>query len=727
MSEITAYLDSPRVEPLHLRDYWHVVLRRRWLAVAVFLAVAAAGVARVLLVRPVYQAQSQILIEREVPRVVDFEEKARADEAWEDYYQTQYRLLQSRLLARKVVERLHLLQVPEFGGPRPAAEVAAAEKAPPGASPVLEQAIDRFQERLKVRPVKNSQLVAIAFESYQPALAAQVANALAEVHIEQTLEFRYRISAEAGAWLARENQEQARKLESAELALQKFKEEEGLVNVEERRALLEQKLRDLGSSLTAAKTRRLEKEALYLQMQSVGNAEELPDVIRSPLIQSQRTELATLERQNAQLMAKGYLEEHPEAVKLREQIEGTRQKIAAEAQRIVRAAQNDYRVAADQERRVSGALEGAKGEALDLSRRALKYDALKRDLDASQRVSDSLVVRQKQTDVVRDVKASNVHVIDPAVVPASPVRPRVLRDVGMALLLGLALALAAAFVRDYLDTSVARPSDVRLLGLPLLGVIPEAPPRRSPLVTVRTPRPEPFAEGYRVLRTALPLPDGEGGGQVLLVTSTLPGEGKSLSAVNLALTLSSTDERVLIVDADLRRPTLNTLLRSRRVPGLSECLIGMVPSADAIHQVPGSRLSLLPAGTPFQRSPADLLATHAMRRLITELRGRYDRIVLDTPPVGSIADALILAPLADGVLVVTHSGKVTRSALNHVLERLVNAGGRVLGVVLNRARPDKHAYDYGPGFAREAVVVTGRRALQAAPEAHGHEPSGRLH
>jgi receptor protein-tyrosine kinase/non-specific protein-tyrosine kinase len=297
----------------------------------------------------------------------------------------------------------------------------------------------------------------------------------------------------------------------------------------------------------------------------------------------------------------------------------------------------------------------------------------------------------------------------------------------MALLLGLALGLAAAFVRDYFDTSVAKPSDVRLLGLPLLGVIPEAPARRSPLVTVRTPRPEPFAEGYRVLRTALPLPNGPGHGQVLLVTSTLPEEGKSLSAVNLALTLSSTDERVLIVDADLRRPSLNTLLRARRVPGLSEVLIGMVPAADAIHQVPGSRLSLLPSGTPFQRSPADLLATHAMRRLIEELRGRYDRVVLDTPPVGSIADALILAPLADGVLVVARSGKVTRSALNHVLERLVNAGGRVMGVVLNRARPDKHAYDYGPGFSRDAVVVTGRRVLQAAPAAHGHEPSGRLH
>ncbi|HEX6738626.1 MAG TPA: GNVR domain-containing protein, partial [Vicinamibacteria bacterium] len=509
MSDILPYPDGPRAEPLHLRDYWHVVLRRRWLALAVLLLVVGASAARVLLVRPVYQANAQILIEREVPKVVDFDEKARADDAWQDYYQTQYRLLQSRLLARKVVEKLHLLQDPEFHGPRSEAELKEAEAAAPGASPSMEQAIDLFLERLKVRPVKNSQLVAIAYESYRPNLAAQVANALPEVYIQQTLDFRYRISAEAGAWLARENEEQGRKLEAAEVALQKFREEEGLVNVDERRTLVEQKLKDLGSSLTAAKTRRLEKEALYLQMRGAGNPEELPEVIHSPLIQALRTELATLERQNAQLIAKGYLEQHPEAVKVREQIDGTRQKIAGEARRIVRAAQNDFEVAADQERRVGGALEGAKGEALDLQKRALKYDALKRDLDASQRVSDSLVVRQKQTDVVRDVRASNVHVIDAAVVPTTPVRPRAVRDVGLGALLGLGLALAAAFVRDYLDTSVGKPSDVRLLGLPLLGVIPEAPPKGRRLVAARSVRPEPFAEGYRVLRTALPLPAGE--------------------------------------------------------------------------------------------------------------------------------------------------------------------------------------------------------------------------
>jgi capsular exopolysaccharide synthesis family protein len=235
-------------------------------------------------------------------------------------------------------------------------------------------------------------------------------------------------------------------------------------------------------------------------------------------------------------------------------------------------------------------------------------------------------------------------------------------------------------------------------------------------------------EQYRRLAAVLHDAHNTTGLRLIMVASAVAGEGKTLTASNLALTFSeSYQKRVLLIDADLRRPALHGLVGARRVPGLSEVLIGMEPAAKAIQRVQGSRLALLPAGTPLQRNPADLLATHALRRLLAELRDGYDRIVVDTPPVGTIADALILAPQAEGVLVVARSGKVTRSALTHVLERLGNAGGKVLGVVLNRARPDRHAYDYGPGYARDAFVVSGRRALGPGSTDHDHESSGRLH
>ncbi len=714
MSE-TLHRSEPRsYEPLHLRDYWNVVLRRRGLALFVFLLVVAAGAARLVFVQPAYQATAQVLIERDIPNILDFEKNARAADVWDSFYQTQYRLLQSRLLARRVVEKLKLQDDPEFEGPRPEGERELDANAPPGASVALERVIDQFLDRLRVQPVKNSQLVAVSFQARQPLLAADAVNALVDAYIQQTLEFRYRVSAEAGAWLVNETQEQSRKVEAASLALQKFQEQEGLANVEARRPLLEQKLKDLGSALNTAKTRRLEKEATYEEMRSVTNVEELPDVLRSPLIQTLRTELALLERQGAQLEAKGYLQEHPEAVRLRSQIEGTRQKIALEARRIVRAAQNEYQVAVSQEAGVAAALEAAKAEAQDLARRSVKYDALKRDLEASKVLSENILTRQKQTDVARDLQASNVHVIDPAIVPRTPTTPRPVRDLGLAMLLGLGCALAAAFFRDYLDTSVGRPADVRLLGLPLLGVIPETRARLFPALVGERGR-ESFAEGYRVLRTALHSREVEQG-QMLLVTSTLPGEGKSLTALNLALSLAQTEERVLLVDADLRRPSLHTLLRARRVPGLSDVLTDGVEPAKAVQCIAGTRLSLLAGGAPVPVSSTDLLARSVLRDLLAQLRTRYDRIVVDSPPAGTIADALVLAPLVDGVLVVARSGKVGRGAIVHLLDRLYNAGGNVLGVVLNRAHPDRDRYDYGPPLASDPFPGAPVRSLALSRE-----------
>jgi capsular exopolysaccharide synthesis family protein len=703
---------------LHLRDYWHVVLRRRWLALCVLLAIVAAGVARVPLVTPRYRATAQLLIEQKAPDVLDFEKNPRAAEAWDDYYQTQYRLLQSRLLARKAVLKLGLLQDPSFAGPLSPVEQSAATEAAPGTSPAMEQAVDRFLAGLRVQPVRNSQLIAISFESDRAALAAQAANAVAELYIQQTLDFRYRVSAEAGAWLDQETAEHTRQVTQAQRALQEFQDREGLGDIDERRVLLEQKLKDLGAAVNAAKTRRLEKEALSRQMQSATNAEELPDVVRSPLVQSLRTELGALERQQQQL-AQRYLDEHPEVVKVRRQIEDTRAKIAVEARRVVRAAANDTRAAQEQEAAAAGALAGAEAEAHALSRRAVKYDELKRDLEASQNLSESLLARQKQTEVGREARVSNVHVIDAAVVPRSPIRPRPARDVALTVLLAAVAALGVVFARDYADGSVGKPADVQLLGQSLLGVIPEAP-RRGGLLAGGGGQ-EAFAEGYRVLRTALPVDDLDGG-QVLLVTSTLAGEGKSLTALNLAKTLASSDERVLLVDADLRRPQLSALVRARREPGLADLIAGGGRPEDAVQTLT-AELSLLPAGTPVARNPADLLSTESFRALLARLRGTYDRIVFDTPPVGAVADALVLAPLVDGVLVVARAGKVTRDAVARVLERLTQARGRVLGIVLNRARPERHAYDYGPPFVPAAYGGDQPSAALALVRPRGHERS----
>jgi len=677
----------------HLWEYIYVVLRRRRLVLAVFLGVAALATLRSLLTRPVYEASSQILIERDTPNVLTFKEVAQVDAARDDYYQTQYKLLQSRALARRVIENMNLLQDPEFGGPRSPEEMEVVKTAAPGASPVMERAIDAFLARLRVVPVKNSRLVTVTYESFRPEMAAAAANQLAQLYIKQTLEFRYQTSSEAAQWLGQQIEEQKGKVEAADRALQKVKEQEGIVNIEERRTLLEQKLKELGTALTTLRTDRLQKEALFNQMRNASNPEELPDVMRSPVVQQLRMELATLERTQAQLLER-YMDQHPEVVKVRNQIQETRKKIAGESQRVIRAAENDYKAAAAQEASVGAALEAAKAEALDLSRRSVQYDTAKRDADAGKEVLNSLLSRHKQTDVAQELNNSNIRIVDAASVPRGPVRPQKARDIAMGLALGLFLGIGLAFFLDYLDNTIKTPEDVRKqLAAPLLAVIPEINAAND-VVIIKGGVETPLADGYRLLRTSLAYCWPETASRIILVTSTSAGEGKTVTSVNLALILASLGGKVLLVDCDLRRPQSHTLLRGKKSPGLADVLVGQARPSDAIQRPAGTTLSLLPAGSRAP-SPADLMTLQTMRDFLGSLRGFYDWIVLDTPPVGPVAEALILGPLSDGVVVVVGAEMVPRNGVRHTLERVRDTGARLLGVVLNRAQVEKHSYYYG--------------------------------
>lgn len=705
-----------------------MILRRRQLVAAVFLVVVATSAFRSLRTRPVYMATVQLLIDRQAPAVLAFKEVAALDAGGlgADYYETQYKLLLSRSLGRRVVDELDLLNDPEFGGPRSPQAIEAIRAAAPGASPEMEGAISAVLGRLNVQPVKNSRLVNVSFEAFRPELTAKVVNKHAEIYIRESLARRTQTSADAARWLSGQIEEQRKKVETAEVALQKLKERDGIVNIEERRGLLEQKLKELGSSLNALTTQRLEKEALYRQMRDARSPEELPEVMRSPLIQSLRIDLAVLERQQAQLLGK-YLDQHPEVEKVRNQIRETRQKIAAEAQRVVRVAENDYQTTLAQQASLSSALESAKAEALELSRRGLQYDVLNRELVAAKEVADSLVSRLKQTDVAQELKSTNMSVVDWATLPRYPVRPRPFRDIQVGILFGLVLGVGLAFFLDYLDNTLKTPEDVLTrLKTPILCVIPETRSSngdRGGLMLLNAPHQEPFAEGYQLLRTALNYSWSEQKPRIVAITSTAPAEGKTLTSVNLALTLSSGEGRVLLIDGDLRRPGTHSLLRAKRSPGLSDILVGQSKPSDAIQRVSATSLSLLASGSTAP-SPADLLTADALHVLLESLRGLFKWVIIDTPPVAAVADALIISQIIDGAVVVAGAEMVAYRAVRRTLERVAETGTRVLGVVLNRAQVERHSYYYASyyghyysptyrpeGAARDGTTL-GRRAAR---------------
>jgi capsular exopolysaccharide synthesis family protein len=700
-------------EDIHLRDYWYVLVRRRALVLALSVAIPAFIGVRSFMTRPLYQASAQILIERDSPSVLTFKEVSQVDTGRDDYYQTQYKLLQSRSLARKAIERLDLLRDEEFGGPHTPQEIEAIKAQRPGASRPMENAIDAFLGRLRVQAVRSSRLVSVSFEAFRPELAALGANALSEAYLEQTLEFRYQTSSEASHWLGGQIEDQRHKVEATEASLQLLKQREGLLNIEERRTLLEQRLKELGTALTSLKTQRLEREALFRHMSDTRNPEELPEVMSSPLIQSLRIELAALERQEAQLLER-YLDEHPEVVKVRKQIKETRNKIGLEAQRVIHAAENDYKAAAAQEASISAALDTAKAEALDLSRRGVQYDNLKHELDANKEVLGSLFSRAKQTDVAQELKSSNIRIVDAAVVPTGPVRPNHFRDVLFGVFLGVATAVGFAFFLDYLDNTLKGPEDVRThLGLPLLGVIPEQRSHVEGLVVSAASAQGPFAEGYRALRTALNYSWPEGDPRIVVVTSTAPGEGKTLTSVNLALTLAALEGSVLLIDADLRKPHTHSVLGLERAPGLSDVLVGRVRLQDAIQTVPGQRLKLLASGAPVP-SPADLLTNKVTKAILDDARRQFAWVVIDTPPVGAVAEALMLAPFSDGVILVAGAEMVPRKAVRQSVERILETGARLLGGLLNRARVERHPHYYYYGGYYEQTQAQPAQSAKVA-------------
>jgi capsular exopolysaccharide synthesis family protein len=699
---------DPRVrqEGKHLLEYVDVVMRRWQLALAVAIAVASAAAVRTFMTRSVYTASAQVLIGDDTPNVLSFQEITEVSNRQRDFYQTQLQLLKSRGLARRVIESQRLLDAAEYGGPREPQEIEQALASLPGESLVLEGVIDRFVDRLRIAEVKNSQIVVVAFDAFEPALASRVVNDVAEKYIEQNLEFRYQTSAEASSWLGNQIQAQEQRVAALDAELTLLKEREGIVNIEERRRLIDQQLMELGSSLNRLSTQRLEREALYQQMAANARPDELPAVLESSLVQSLRVERARLEIELAEAR-KRYLEQHPEVRRIEDLLRDVDTRIGGEIRRIISAAENSYRATLAQEASVRAALDEVKREKLELDRHAVEYDARMRELEASRAVLDSLTSRSKQTDVARELNASSIRVVDRAVTPRLPSRPNRPLEVALGVLLGLGLGVGLAFFLDYLDNTIKTPEDVREhLKAPLLAVIAETESQHGGPVLQARPIGV-FAEGYRVLRTAVDYSWPDRQPRVLVVTSTCPGEGKTLTSINLALTLASAGARTVLVDADLRKPQVGSMLKLPRRPGLTDVLVGHSALGDTRRKLAGSTLEVVVAGTAAP-SPGDLITTPSLERLIETLRSEYQYVVIDSPPVGAVADALILGRSSDGVVVVTGAEMVPRAAARHTLERIAASGSRVLGVVLNRARLGKHSYYsghyyghyYGPSPAR---------------------------
>lgn len=708
-----------------LRDYALALYKRRWTGLATFVVVLAGVTAYTFTAIPVYEATARVLIESDRQNVVDFKEVVQAEEARSDYYQTQYNLLESRSLARKTIAKLDLWQHPELAGDRStpsafgpralyawlrsASSPAGADGADEGETQAESRVIDQFLAHLTIAPLRSSRLTDVRFRSTDPALATRIVNEHVRAYIAQNLEFRFLATKEASDWLVAQLQDQRKQVETAETAIQQYRENTDSISFEDRENIVVQKLADLSAAVTRAKTERIEKEARYQQLMGMRqrNAalDTFPAILANPFIQQQKTEIATLQRQQAEA-SRRFGDLHPEMVKLRTAIEGTQEKLEAEIAKVVESVRNEFVAAQAQERALLSALQAQNQEALAMNRKAIEYGVLQREAESSRQVYDSLLQRAKETGVSTELKTNNIRVVDAAEVPRSPISPRRVVNVFGGMLSGAMLGIFVIFFFEYIDNRLKTPDAVtEHLGLTTLTILPRVRDGDEPLVSESTSAG--FIEAIRYLRTNLLFarPQQEGA-RAVVITSTGPQEGKSVTAANLAISLADAGMRVLLLDADLRRPRAHEIMGLAQEPGLSNVLVGSVPPSKAIQRTTVSTLWLLAAGR-VPPNPAELLGSAEFQRFLKSLDGFFDWVVIDAPPVLPVTDAPIVSQLASGVIFVIDAQTTNRYRARHALSRLRSVRAPLLGAVLNGAdfsRNSAYYSDYySPDYQRYYV------------------------
>ncbi|MCL5023987.1 MAG: polysaccharide biosynthesis tyrosine autokinase [Nitrospirae bacterium] len=705
--------ESVREEEIHLRDYWKVIRKRGNSVVMFFAVVVAVATVGTLTATPVYRASTRVLIDRENQYIQNLNQ-GYVDFYSEDYYHTQYELIKSTAVAYRVVKNLNLEENPGFNpsAKRPGREgrglfgvlsgIFKTGKTP-AQPPAEDQALAlarKIQGGLRVEPVKNSRIVNISYEYRDPRMAAAIANGVATAYVEQVLEIKMGTAKQAVEWMSKKIDEQKKALEESQRALQEYMKDKDVVELENmKEALTPQKVQNLGAQLVMAEAKRKETEASYSQAKGFTNnltgALTVPAIAGDPVMQSLRTEEIKIEKDIME-MSKKYGDKHPLMIRLREDLRALREKMASEAKRIITSMKNDYELAKAREAGLRNSLAQGKGEAMALSEKSIQYGVLKREVESNQQMYDALLKRIKETSLIEEVKSFNIYIVDKAEVPKGPVRPRKFLNVLMSVIVGLFGGVGVAFFLEYIDNTFKKPEDVEeKLSLPVLGVIPfikqsDIQDGRFELVS-HADQKSSISEAYRALRTSLLLSAVEPI-KSFAVTSCIEDEGKTTTAINLATTLAQMEKMVLLVDADLRKPKVHSVLGLDNSVGLSNFLARQVVQG-IIKDSAVPNLSVITSG-PLPPNPSELLGSQRMKEFLDIVTEKFDVILFDTAPLITVTDTTILTDAVDGAVLVIKSGTTTFDVAGRGVKLLKDVNAKILGIVLNSVDAKKEGYRY---------------------------------
>jgi capsular exopolysaccharide synthesis family protein len=710
---------------VHLRDYWKVVWKRRWIVIASFLIVLITTAVATFTMKPIYRGTTSIQINKENPQVVDYKEIFPVFMWDTDYYQTQYKIIESRSLAKRVLQALRLSEHPEFqpGPLTPFQQLkgnilkpifglfSSSKKNPPSEKDPFESKketalINQFLSKLKVEPIRNSRLVKVHFDSNYPELSAQVPNSLAENYIQQSLESRFVSTEQAKEWLAKQLEDLKAKVERADEALQAFGSKHDIISLEEKENVTMQRYTELNEALTKTESERMSKEALYRQTKDK-DFDALPSILENKLIMELKQTYIQLEAQYMKL-SETYKPEYPEMVRLKNQMETIQKRMDGEINKVIAGIRVDYESSLRKESLIRQAFQQQKAKVVQMMDQGIQYNILKREADTNKELYKGLLQRMKEVGVSAGLTVSNIQVLDKAEIPSGPYKPNKRLNLLLAVVIGFSLGIGLAFFFEYLDNTIKTSEEVeQLIRLPSFGMVPEVSYERRmrmekgasyPVELVTHGHPKSIlSEAYRNIRTSILLSFSEKPPKKIIITSPNPSEGKTTTVINTAIALSQTGVQVLVIDGDMRNPRVHKIFNEGNGMGLSSFLSGNAAIDSVIRKTEVPNLYYISSG-PIPPNPSELIGSSLFKGMMDSLVKKFDHIIFDSPPVLGFADSVILSTSVDGVILVALGGKTTKETLQRAKEVLYQVNAKVLGVVINRV--DIQRSDYGHYYYR---------------------------
>ena len=711
-------------DEIDLLKLWNSLWRRKWSILSLVLAVMMVAALAVLVVTPIYRAAATLLIEQKAAKVVSIEQVYGLDGMGNEYLQTQFELLKSRALAERVVRQLNLTTHPEFDPrqqPEPLIDLSwlrsalnfhkvvpvtlpgdLEDEAALSEAEIFDEVVKQFMAVTSVSQQGKSQLVTISVEMADPRTAALAANALANGFIESQLEATMEMSATATNWMNSRLGELRARLKEAEDRLQSFREAENLVDIDGVSTIVAGELSLTADRMIDARRQRAEAESQYRQVQAMrsGGWERLatiPAVLGHPLIQQFKADEAKAKAKVEEL-SRRYGARHPAMEGARSELNAASASLRGQVEQIVAGIERNYQLAVANENSLRSSFNANKAQIQQISAKEFRLRELQREVEANRALYDTFMTRLKETSATADLDTANARIVDPAVVPSEPVKPKKTLIVLIAGLLALFAGVGLTLLLDALNNTFKSTEEIEgKLNIPVLGILPLLKKKeRSEIAHMfQEGQNKPFCEAIRTIRTGVVLSAMDNAHKVIVITSSIPGEGKSTVSANLAFALGQV-EKVLLIDADLRRPTLaKNFDFPVGTPGLANLIANTAKLEDCLREVNG--ISMLCAGT-VPPNPLELLSSQRFAKAIEYLKSKYDRIIIDSPPTQAVSDAMVLSTFANALIYVIKSDSTAIPLVEKGVGQLLQNNAPVTGIVLNQVdvkKAQKYGYSYG--------------------------------